>query len=301
LANLLISTGAASSSGIPWTAPFDAQVTDFSTSCRQRDVLDAQSFYDRFAPLLSRYSANRATYLARVNELIIGSCGQSIEKMLDVGCGDGSRAVQLAAGVGSPQLTLLDQSVGMLDLAAESAPQARLVKRDIGRSQLDLDETFDLVTCLWNVLGHVSRADRTTALRNMRRVLTPTGRVFLDVNNRYNIAAYGWRRVAANRLRDALCGDGGDVVATVSVDGTTLRTYSHLFEQREMVRLVRSGGFYVRKIWSVDYQTGCIRGSGSFGQLLFELVCDDARSDDRGSLLTSHRSRDGGYRALCAR
>ena len=60
------------------------------------------------------------------------------------------------------------------------------------RMKMVVPETFDVITCLWNVLGHVREFEnRVRAMRAMKKLLSPEGRCFIDVNHRYNARAYG--------------------------------------------------------------------------------------------------------------
>ena len=56
----------------------------------------------------------------------------------------------------------------------------------------EVEDRFSVITCLWNVLGHVeTNQKRLTALTRMRRLLSDDGVIFIDVNNRYNAVNYG--------------------------------------------------------------------------------------------------------------
>lgn len=64
------------------------------------------------------------------------------------------------------------------------------------------EEPFQVITCLWNVFGHVPEQHRLIFLENLRNLLAREGRLYIDVNNRYNSRAYGWKVVLKNMLRD---------------------------------------------------------------------------------------------------
>lgn len=78
----------------------------------------------------------------------------------------------------------------------ETIRNARTVRGDIAASAPRVSGQFDLVTCLWNVLGHVhGAAQRCRALANLAWLLAPDGLLILDVNNRWNVRSYGWRAI----------------------------------------------------------------------------------------------------------
>ena len=61
----------------------------------------------------------------------------------------------------------------------------------VAAEDLPANERFDVITCLWNVLGSVVDSDRRLrALKKMGSLLTEHGRLFVDVNNRYNARAW---------------------------------------------------------------------------------------------------------------
>ena len=111
-------------------------------------------------------------------------------RILDLGCGRGGvvellwREVELAAGLDpdSPSLS-------------EHRAQGMPVVRGVGERMPFVDESFDLIVCLW-VLEHLK--DPVEAFREVRRVLRPRGHfVFVTPNMRNPL-------MVANRIGKAL-------------------------------------------------------------------------------------------------
>src|SRR5262245_13569775 len=104
------------------------------------------------------------------------------ERVLDVGCGTGIVARQVAARLGSKgSVTGLDLSLNMLAVARVTAERERLTIdwREGNAEQLPFpDSTFDLVLCQF-ALMFVTNKD--VALAEMRRVVTEHGRVLTSV------------------------------------------------------------------------------------------------------------------------
>jgi ubiquinone/menaquinone biosynthesis C-methylase UbiE len=100
-------------------------------------------------------------------------------RVLDVACGTGAPALQVARRVApGGHVTATDLSPGPLQIAAQRARDRNLTNicfevADVHRLQFP-DETFDLVT---SRLGVMFFADLPCALREIRRVLKPGGRV----------------------------------------------------------------------------------------------------------------------------
>ena len=103
------------------------------------------------------------------------------ERVLDVACGTGVVARLAAEGVGAGRVVGLDINAGMLAVARSLPPRAGLPIEWHEGSALSMpfpDAAFDLVLCQ---LGLQFFPDRPAALREMRRVLSPSGRLGLSV------------------------------------------------------------------------------------------------------------------------
>jgi SAM-dependent methyltransferase len=130
---------------------------------------------------------------------------------------------------------------------------------------------FDVVLCLWNVLGHVDgHARRVEALRRMGASLASGGRLVADVHNRYNAATAGRMAVARRLWRDwrAPAEGNGDVEFTWQVEGQSLPARGHLFSPAEVRALCADAGLSVERVAYVDYVTGRTAGAWT-GQLAF--------------------------------
>ncbi len=139
-----------------------------------------------------RYRAIRPGWSSSGDQLeaMVRSHLRSDAAVLDLGCGRGGvvelfwRDVRLAAGLDpdAPSLT-------------EHRAPGMPVIRGVGESLPFVDETLDLIVCLW-VLEHLS--DPAKTLREVRRVLKPGGHfVFLTPNLRHPM-------MVVNRIGKAL-------------------------------------------------------------------------------------------------
>lgn len=124
-----------------------------------------------------------ATIGTRMADLLLDATTiQPGDRVLDVACGTGIVARRAAERVG-PTGTVagVDINPGMLEVARTLAESAGTSIRWYESSAEGIplpDESFDLVTC---ELGLMFVADKGAALREMRRVLAPGGRLAIGV------------------------------------------------------------------------------------------------------------------------
>lgn len=233
-----------------------------------------ENSYDRLAPHFRSYSEIRAAYLEAVNQLILRRIRAGARSLLDVGSGDGIRAAGLARASSISRLVLSDPSKEM----ASRCHQLEAVDEvwQVAAEDLPLTEQrFDVITCLWNVLGLVQGAPaRAAALRRMRALLAPQGQIFLDVNNRYNAATYGWLTTAGRLIYDRLrpSDANGDVTFNWNVGGEMIRSHGHVFRPGEVEDLIQATGLKIIGRHVIDYGTGRLRRFTFGGQLFYELV-----------------------------
>lgn len=228
--------------------------------------------YDALAPHYRDYARGKAAYLQAVDDLILQHLPASPERVLDVGAGDGVRGNSLARRMGAKHVVLAEPSPEMIKLCR--AAGADEVWQCTAQELPDSAERFDVILSLWNVLGHVPTPDeRAAALSRMSRLLAPGGRIFIDVNNRHNAAAYGAWRVALRRLIDTIKPDParGDVSFEWRVNGNVVPGMGHLFTPQEMTELLQGCGLRIVRRLTVDYATGRVAESPFKGQLLFIL------------------------------
>lgn len=134
---------------------------------------NAPANYERF--FVPAIGAPAATELIRLAALRPG------ERVLDVACGTGVVARLAAQQVGdSGTVTGLDINPGMLAVARSATPSdLRIDWREASADAMPFpDAAFDVVLCQ---MGLQFMPDKPAALREMRRVLVPGGRLIVTV------------------------------------------------------------------------------------------------------------------------
>jgi 2-polyprenyl-3-methyl-5-hydroxy-6-metoxy-1,4-benzoquinol methylase len=231
---------------------------------------DPVAAYDRLAPHYAELSLRRQPYLRRIEQIIASRIPQHSKSLLDIGAGDGERALRIARACGIQRLVLLEPSTEMA--ARTGGVEIWKTRAEDLRFLNNPAERFDVITCLWNVLGHIcSPESRFRALQAMAKHLTPNGLCFLDVNHRYNMRAYGLIPSLLRFIRDSISYKeaASDVVAKWNIAGQSISTRGHVFTDREIRRLTKAACFALEERIAVDYDTGNLRRFAFQGNLLY--------------------------------
>lgn len=233
--------------------------------------LDPVAAYNRIAPIYADLAEQRRAYLDAIERLIIDNILPGSRSLLDVGGGDGSRALRIAQSRGIAKLVLLEPAAAMQSRLPPDVQVWTLRAEDLDRTEGE----FDVILCLWNVLGHIFPAPkRLEVLRQIARLLIPGGKAFIDVNHRYNARHYGLLITAMRYLRDRLAwhATNGDVPVTWRIGELMCTTMGHVFTDKEVRSLCREAGLNIESRFVVDYATGETRRSEFEGHLLYVLA-----------------------------
>jgi SAM-dependent methyltransferase len=231
--------------------------------------IDPVDAYDAFAPFYSSYSTGKSDYLRKIEDIVIAHANPA-RALLDVGSGDGRRALRIAESLNVGRAVLLEPSPAMRAQCPKAAEFWKCRASDLP----DATCRFDVITCLWNVLGHLENAEeRGRVLSTLRMLLAPGGSIFLDVVHRYNAAAYGWTKTLLRMAYDTLLPSerNGDVTVSWRAGNRQLFTHGHVFTKRELHHLFRRAQLRAGAEWIIDYQTGLERHSIFSGNLLYQL------------------------------
>jgi hypothetical protein len=240
-------------------------------------LLDPVDAYDRLAPFYSEIANTRKKYLESIERLIIARIPSGSRSLLDVGAGDGTRALRIATGAGLDDAVLLEPSQNMV----RSCPAAtevwairaeELDSRGSAARRAWTGRKFDVIICLWNVLGHIRpAATRTQVLGELGGLLSSQGLLFVDVNHRYNVRSYGLCKTFSRLIYDQFSpGEAnGDVIASWKCGTSHCATYGHVFTHQEIRKSVAASHLRVEERLVVDYDSGMVRKSSFEGNLLY--------------------------------
>jgi len=230
-------------------------------------VLDAVAAYDLVAPWYRDLSERRREYLDAVDAEIVRRVPRGAGSLIDCGAADGRRALAIAERAEISRVVLVEPSYGMRGLI----PAGIEVWNERIESLSDSGRKFDAVLCLWNVLGHVSgRELRVAALKNLARLCSAGGLIFLDVINQFNVAACGIGVV----LRRMLISGDGDVPVTWRTSAGEVETRGHVFSTKEMKGLFREAQLVTVGRIVLNYKSGRRQAWTAGGNLLYVLKAD---------------------------
>ena len=179
--------------------------------------------YDVFARFYDAVQGDRAEEIAYLRSLIEKHHPRATT-VLELACGTGSVMEQLAPRYDA---TGVDLSEGMLELASQKLPRARLLQADMAR--LDLGETFDVVLCVYDSINHLLSFEEWEAVFDRAREhLTDGGLFVFDINTEKRLEALNERPSWAHWF-----GDGNLLVMDVTPgpDGVSVwgvRVFEHL-------------------------------------------------------------------------
>ncbi len=212
-----------------------------------------EGFFDAHAPVYSQNEFTQNT-LAEVDFLLAELALPPGARILDVGCGIGRHAVELARR--GFAVTGLDLSAGML---AEAAAAARAAGVEVAWVQADatrfaLAERFDAAICLCEgAFGLLGRGDDPiqqplSILRNISRSLQPQAKVVLTVlNGAAMLRRYADDDVAAGRFDPLTLVESSAMAPREGLPAVAVRERG--FVAPELIMLCRLAGLSVLAMW----------------------------------------------------
>jgi ubiquinone/menaquinone biosynthesis C-methylase UbiE len=123
--------------------------------------------------------------------------------LLDMACGEGTFACIMARR--KLQVTGLDQSAAMLQLARRQARRSRVSVRFVLGDMRDMsfDSEFDVVTCWYDAINYILRVgELRRVFAGVERALRPGGLLVMDMNTRRGLAT-GWAKSAISVHQDS--------------------------------------------------------------------------------------------------
>ncbi len=216
-------------------------------------------FYQSFAEPFSETRGRLQPGILQVLTRLKGD-----ETILDLGCGNGTLASELAHRKHEGSYLGLDFSAELLEIAREKELDAlkyeflhaEITDPELGQHAALNGIHFDIVFC-FATLHHIPSRDlRLQTLKSVRSLLAPQGKFFHS----------HWQFLKSDRLRGRIQSwelvdlhaedvDEGDYLLDWRREGFGLR-YVHLFTKAELAQLATASDFETLEIFSSDGETG---------------------------------------------
>jgi SAM-dependent methyltransferase len=200
------------------------------------------SEYSALKERYSKISGQRTTYLQAVDNHFLSLAENEGPDWLDIGSGDGVRALLLNEKL-KKNLSVIEPSELLPRTFERSNPEVQVIRRRV--EDLEFEREFDIVTMLWNVIGHLESLK--DCLRFIRKSLKPHGLLYFDSNSALNLRRFGAADVARNLLH------------TQSVKypwpNPDSETFVEIFRKSFLERALKEAGFQV-EVRYLDYDRG---------------------------------------------
>jgi SAM-dependent methyltransferase len=209
----------------------------------------SERFYDDLSQNYASVLENRANYLVSVEKIVSSKLSRSKkEKLLDIGSGDGMRIKRIVLGA-DIEITAIENSAEMCNLLRTNSAIARVYETDIVKLDVQ-SSTYNYVTALWNVFGHVEEIE--IAIKHAYESLVAGGTFIFDVNNPLNIGEYGVYSVTKNFLSFVF---GANERRFKLIKGTG-ETWVYFRSNWHYRKILQSAGFKDLSFLHLNYQTG---------------------------------------------
>jgi ubiquinone/menaquinone biosynthesis C-methylase UbiE len=153
---------------------------------------------------------------------------KSGEKVLELGCSSGFLTKHLG------EVTAIDTSTGMLEVAHSKNPKARCLSGDMFKMDFE-DNSFDKIITM-RVWNHLDQTDFERALKEVKRVLKPNGIFVFDMEDR------SWLRVFVSFFYKRIFRTTGFKIYQYSLG--------------ELKKTLASAGFKIEKIGFLRHRIG---------------------------------------------
>lgn len=230
--------------------------------------------YDEFAHFYNLYWGDSFTDDAQegLSNFVLPFL-QPEARILDLCCGAGQMAAWLAAC--GFDVTGLDASEPMIELARENAPSAEFVVGDA--ADFSFPQPFDAVVCVFDSVNHLPSVDEVRAVfKNVSRSLCPGGLFVFDINTDRGFrfaAGETWAAVQPDHVclsKSLYDPSQGEAVSQLTLfrddAGSWIRTdleiHEYLYAPEAIVAALAENGFGEPEVYDAEEDFGMPRAEG---------------------------------------
>lgn len=237
--------------------------------------------FNTIAPVYDEKCKSRKNYLKSIDKLVLSNLSKiKNPKILDVGCGTGSRSEMFKKKLVGSKITGVEISTEMLKIAMKTDLD-KIVHSSFTNLPLKAN-SFDAVICLFNTFGYLTGdRQRKRALSEIERVLRKGGIFIIDVMNFWHTGeGIKYRRILPLLVYDWLVSffdpriSIKDKLFALNLNGKRVRGFVHGFTKNEMSYLLKNAGFSIKDFYIIGYDTGGIKEFFWEGQYLWVCIKD---------------------------
>lgn len=226
---------------------------------------DNNHFYDNLSSKYDYISEKRRNYLESIDQEILNFIKPlNINLILDVGLGNGKRSYKYIT-----KLNLSEKKFYGIEPSKKMYLESLKIfneKENIFNINLEsylTHKKFDLIMCLWNVIGHVSNLE--IFIKKVSDLCSYNGYFIFDFNNIYNLKEYGFRSFIYN-LFVSLFKYKFKFRAVNDNDNTLVKYYKPNY----LSKILSLNNFKIIKKIHINYQDGT---KGNFLNSQTLLIC----------------------------
>lgn len=203
---------------------------DPAAKAREQDTTDA---YDRFAWLYDRrWAAPSAERMLPLVRRLLLDHRPPPARLLDLCCGTGHLSAALVKS--GYEVTAVDGSARMIDLARSNAPSAEHVIADA--RAFERSSAFDAAVCLYDSLNHVEPGELPLVFGHLAASLRAGGDLLFDLNTREGFARRWSGSFASATSEDAFIASSSfdPAAGTAAMRITFFRPSSEAWERSDV-------------------------------------------------------------------
>lgn len=216
---------------------------------------NSRRYYDKLQATYASLCDGKQNYLRAVNSYIVNDIKSSYDRpisWIDIGCGDGKRTRTIYEALEKVNIVDCVEESSVMAIAAKSNLMGiyrNIINKPTEYASLQKGE-YDVATCLWNVIGHAQ--DKYAFIDSIYECLKNNGVLFMDANNRFNVAEYGLFSVFRNIILSFLGISNG----TFKLENNGVSTEVYIFEEQELRKILANAGFNQIETAYFNYRTG---------------------------------------------
>ena len=222
-------------------------------------------YYDNLSKTYDQISKKRRKYLDSIDQEIFNFLKSlNINTILDVGIGDGRRSNKYITKLNFSEKNFygIEPSTKMYVESKKNFNEKQNIF-NINLESYQTDHKFDLIMCLWNVIGHVSNLE--IFIKKVSELSSRKGYFIFDYNNIYNFKEYGLRSFVSNLLF-GLFKDKFEFRVVSNNDDTSVNYYKSSY----LLKILSFNNFKVIDKIYINYQDGT---KGNFLNSQILLIC----------------------------